>query len=196
MPKRRPNRPQIDWLRARQDFVEGIDTGGERMWPSLHDLAASYGVDPSSVAARARDGAWPAEREAFRTEIDTERRRRVLESRVEQVASIDKRALSASEAGIALVGTRLTMLVGEATRDDVSIRGRGVNAQELAALGLAAKRFMEVKSIVVGVPVAGGEETVEEADRAARVMEMAMADRLADHAARRAVPLDDDVEVG
>lgn len=186
-------RSPVDWQRLSGDYIEGFDHGnGERLWPTYEDIAAAADVSLQSVQARGRVGAWAAKREAFRIELDQERRRAILESRTQQLVDIDRRALSASEGGIALVGTRLTWLVNQTVEDRRQDREPRVDARELAALGLAAKRFMEVKAIVSGQPLAEGQETLDEAERALLVFEMEMAARVEEHRQRRDEPFVDD----
>lgn len=183
--------PNVDWHLIARQYIEGQDTGdGERLWPSAAELAAAHDLPVDTVKSKQRVGAWSAKREEFQAELDADRRRVIFESRKEQIVDIDRRALTGVQAGIALVGTRLNMLVTEATGAQGA---RKIDARELTALGLAAKRFMEVKAIITGQPVTGAEETVEQAEIEARRLELAMAERMEENIRRRAEPLDDEV---
>lgn len=188
--------PRPDWYRLRSTYVEGI-TGpqDERIWPTLEDIADTNGLSLQTVKAHSRTGGWQEEREAFRAELDAERRAAIFEGRKDQLVKIDERALSAAEGGIALVGTAITALVNAV----VSAQKAGgttprIDGRELSALGLAGKRFMEVKAAAVGQVVASERETLDDIEMAARRVEQELADRIQEHMDRRAEPFDDPVD--
>lgn len=182
---------RINWQLVRASYVEGTahDPDGDpnhRAWPSLAEVAALHGCGLRSVTRRSSAENWPAMREEYQREVDEERRRLVVADRAQKVASIDRRGLTNADAGLALVGRRLEHLVRtEANRPQQEV-GAGVDARELAALGLAARRWVQVKDQVIGRP--SPDEVPDEAtqERDLRVGEAMMAARLAEHLAARA----------
>lgn len=182
----------IDWLAVKRDYIEGIvGPNDERMWPTIDDLAARLGVSHDAVKVRSAQGAWPDAREQFRVELDGERRRAIFESRKEQLVSIDKRALTSAEAGIALVGTALSRIVREQNVDAGLVPPR-IDPKQLTGLGLAAKRFMEVKAAATGQVAPSEQETLDEVELAARRAEESLAARIQAHVERRAEPFYDE----
>lgn len=195
MPRnRQTSRP--DWYRLRSTYVEGI-TGpnDERIWPTLEDIADTNGLAFQTVKAHSRQGAWQEERETFRAELDAERRRAIFEARKDQLVKMDERALSAAEGGLALVGTAITALVNSVVRaQQANTTAPRIDGRELSALGLAGKRFMEVKAQAVGQVVASEQETLDDIEMAQRRVEAELAQRIQEHLDRRAEPFDDPVD--
>lgn len=190
---RTPKGPAPDWYALKARFVEGV-TGpnDERIWPTLEDVAAVAGLREATVRDHSRQGAWAAAREDFRAELDGERRRAIFEARKDQLVKIDQRALTAAEGGIALVGRAITALVNAVAQAEANDTPRPrIDGRELSALGLSAKRFMEVKAQAVGQVVASEEETLDEIEKAARMVEQGLAERIQQHLTRRAVPFED-----
>lgn len=178
-----------DWPAIRAHYVEGAaaDPDGDpnaRTWPTLAEVAALHGVSERATAQHSSREHWPAQREEFQRSVDDARRRALVEERATKVASVDKRGLTAADAGLALVGKRLEHL----TRTEIGKgqdAGQGVEAQELAALGLAARRWVQVKDAVIGKP--SPDEMPDDAtqERDQRVAEAVLAARLAEHRAQR-----------
>lgn len=190
---------RIDWPAIRAHYVEGTasDPDGDpsaRNWPTLEEVAALHGVSYRAVATHSAREEWPRLREAFQAEVDQARRRAIVDKRVAQVTSIDGRGLTAADAGLALVGRKLEVI----TRREIE-RGQdagvGVDPRELATLGLAARRWVQVKDAVVGK--SGVEEEPDEAamERELRVAEALLAARIAEHRATRAADLADAEDV-
>lgn len=189
----------IDWQTIRAAYVEGRAEDpdgdpGKRLWPTMAEVAATHGVSESRTAHRAASEHWVELRERFQGEMDEARRRATIEMRAGAAAGIDRRALTAAEAGLALIGQRLTFLVQEESKAARADAGKGVSAAELANLGLAAKRWVQVKGEVMGQPAP--EELADEAalERDQRVGESLLAARLAEHVAARAQDLDESVD--
>ena len=107
-----------------------------------------------------------------------------MEQQADAVESIDRRGLTTADAGLALVGQRLTWLINRERQAPEHERGRTVPANELAALGLAARRWLQVKQAVTGTTIDLDDETLVERELA--IGEREVAARLAEHVARRA----------
>lgn len=188
-----------DWPAVRAAYVEGHATDPDadpnaRTWPTLEEVAALHGVSYRAVAQHSSRERWPALREEFQRQVDEERRRLLAEDRGRKVASIDGRALTSADAGLALVGRRLGLLVRTET-DRGNDAGKGVDAAELAALGLAARRWVQVKDMVIGKAVEDvPDEAVQERDQ--RVAEQVLAAKLAEHVAERLADVADEERAG
>lgn len=191
----------FDWQAMQASYVEGtaLDPDGDpgrRNWPTLAEVAETFGASHDRVRKRAAAAHWTELRERFQGEMDDARRRLLVEQRAGAAAGIDRRAMSAAEAGLALIGQRLTYLVTTETaksRQAPADVGKTVSATELANLGLAAKRWVQVKGEVMGQPAP--EELADEAalERDLRVGESLLAARLAEHVAARALDVDEDL---
>ena len=178
---------RIDWPSVRRTFVEGqaVDVDGDpnhRNWPSLGEVAALHGLSEPAVKVHSRKENWLALRLEHQTDIDTVRRRRLVEQRADQASKLDRRALSNAEGGMALIGIRLTHLISRESEKSAPQRGDRIDAPELAALGLAARRWLQVKAQVLGQPDVDG-PTVDDVERELAVSEALVAARLAAHLA-------------
>ena len=83
---------------------------------------------------------------------------------------------------MALIGMRLTHLIGREQEKAQPLRGERVDAPELAALGLAARRWLQVKAQVFGQPMLDA-PSIDEVERELAVSEALVAARLAAHLA-------------
>lgn len=179
-----------DWPTLRAAYVEGhiIDPQRDpysRAWPTLEEVSTLHGVAFNTVRRRAAQEGWTTQREEFQAEVERERRRWLIEQRVEQATRVDDRGLSSAEAGLALVGMRLTLILAQQQQLPQPERGRGVDGRELAGLGLAAKRFIDVKAHIMGQPATSPDETLDELERQERVETRSLAADLAAFLAER-----------
>lgn len=186
---------RIDWTVVRATYVEGVahDPDGDpdaRTWPTLAEVATLHGIGERAVASHSSAGHWPEARDEFQRDVDERRRRLVVEDRAKKVASVDKRGLTAADAGLALVGRRLEHITRAEIARGVDA-GAGVEARELAALGLAARRWVQVKDQVIGRPSPDDVPDDATQERDLRVAEAVLAAQLAEHRAAR----DADAEV-
>lgn len=192
MPKNYP------WDRIRATYIEGaaVDPDGQpfhRNWPTMEEVATLYGISYGTVRSRARKEKWTEQREAFVVEVEQQRRQWMVEQRAERSIRVDDRGLQVAEAGMALVGIRLTRLVNaENDRLDAD-RGQALDARELAGLGLAARRFLDVKAHVMGQSLLA-EEPLDALERRQVVEERKLADELARFIEERRAEELDDVE--
>lgn len=194
-PQREPGRAdesvsprRIDWGHWRDVYVLGlaVDADGdpnERSWPTLDEVAVLAGCSDAAVKERSRREGWVRLREEHRLEVEQERRRVLVAEQAQRAASIDRRGLTVADAGLALVGQRLTWLVQRERLLAAQDRGRTVPTGELAALGLAARRWLQVKQAVLGQALDLDDETLVERELALGEREVAA--RLAEHVARR-----------
>jgi len=185
MPGRR-----VNWTDLRAAYVEGhvVDPQRDpfaRSYPTLEEVATLHGVGLTSVKRHSGEEKWLEQREAFQAEVERERRRWLVEQRAGRATAIDDRGLQSAEAGLGLIGMRLARLIRDQEGRPVEARGAGIDARELAGLGLAAKRFIDVKAHVMGQPSTAPEETLDELERAARVEELRLAEELAAFIAAR-----------
>lgn len=192
---------RINWHELRGAYVHGslIDAQRDpfgRSYPTLEEVATVHGVAPSSVNRRAAAEGWVELREDFQAEVERERRRHLIEERTGRSTRIDDRGLSAAEAGLALIGMRLTRLVNSQTEQPTDARGMGIDARELSGLGLAAKRFIDVKAHVMGQTATAPEESLDELERQQRVAERQVAEDLAAFIAERQAERAADLEAG
>jgi hypothetical protein len=195
--------PRVNWPQVRAAYIEGhiIDPQRDaftRAWPTLEEVAALHGIHHGTVEVRAAREKWLDQRQTFQTDVEQARRRWLVENRTERVSRIDDRGLSDAEAGLALVGMRLTHLLHAEQSQPETQRGRAVDARELSALGLAGKRFLDMKAQIMGQPLTAGEQTVDELERQARVEELKLAEELVAFIAERQAELEADelAEVG
>jgi hypothetical protein len=175
---------RLPWDEMRAAYVMGaaIDPDRDphrRSWPTLDEVAQLFGASPGIVRTRSGNEGWVAQREQFQAESETARRRWLIEDRAERATRVDDRSLQVAEAGMALVGTRLTVIIRAQEGQVPDLRGLTVDARELAALGLAAKRFVDVKAHVMGQPSTAPEDSLDELERRQRVEERKIADELA-----------------
>ena len=180
---------RLNWHEIRAAYVEGgiVDAQRDafsRTYPTQEEVATLYGVAVTSVRRRAGDERWLDLREAFQGEVEAQRRRSIIERRGDQSERLDDRGLSSAEAGLALVGMRLTWLIRRETvlpnggaRPEAD-RGVTVDARELTALGLAAKRFVDVKAQILGQSATSAEATVDELERELVVEDRRLAEEL------------------
>ena len=180
-------RKRPDWPSIRRAYVEGeaVDPDrdpNQRNWPSLAEVAVVFGLSEAALKVHSRKENWPGLRLEHQTDIDTARRRRLVEQRADQAAQLDRRALSNAEGGMALIGMRLTHLIGREQDKIPAARGERVDAPELAALGLAARRWLQVKAQVMGQPDVDA-PSVDAVERELAVSEALVAARLAEHLA-------------
>lgn len=191
VPYARAMAPRVPWDAVRASYVEGTahDPDGDpntRTWPTLAEVAALHGIGLRSVTRRSSTEGWPAKRDEYQREVDEERRRLVVADRAAKVASIDKRGLTSADAGLALVGRRLEFIVRKEQARPADEIGAGVDPRDLATLGLAARRWVQVKDAVMGRP--SPDEVPDDAtqERDQRVAEAVLAARLAEHREARA----------
>lgn len=182
------SRGRVDWPRFRERYVCGVaeDQDGDpslRSWPTLGEIAVLAGVSLATVNERSAKEGWTRLREDHQAEVEQERRRALVVEQAGRAASIDRRGLTVADAGLALVGQRLTFLVQRERGLAPNERGRTVPAGELAALGLAARRWLQVKQAVMGQALDLDDETLLERELA--LAERDVAARLAEHVARR-----------
>ena len=180
---------RLNWHEIRAAYVEGaiVDSARDaflRSYPTMDEIAVIYGVHVSSVRRRAAEQHWSEQRDAFQADVDAARRRSIIERRGDQSERLDDRGLSSAEAGLALVGMRLTWLIrretvlptgGQRPEQD---RGVNVDARELTALGLAAKRFVDVKAQILGQTATSAEASVDELERELVVEDRRLAEEL------------------
>lgn len=177
----------IDWPTIRAAYIEGnaTDPDGnplDRAWPTQAEIAALHGISARAVATRSAREGWTAQREAHQAEVDRARREVLAQETAGKVTSIDRRALTSADAGLSLINQRMTFLVrAEIARGENA--GQGVSAAELAALGLAGRRWLQVKDGVMGRGV--GPEESGDVERDLRVAEGVLAAKLAAHRAAR-----------
>jgi hypothetical protein len=187
----------INWPAVRAMYVEGTATDPDgdpnlRTWPRQADVAAAFGISERAIATRsARDG-WTAQRDEFQADVDRARREALVAETATKVTSIDRRALTIADAGLSLLSHRVTFLV-KAEIDRQQDAGKGVSATEMAALGLAARRWVQVRDAVIGrgAPVDDEGDT----ERDLRVAEQVLAAKIAQHRAARESDDDDLADV-
>ena len=178
------------WPSVRAAYVEGWIPNPDqqpftRAWPTLEEVAVTHGMKITTVANRATQEGWGNQREQFQLEVDQARRRWLVEQRTDRVTRVDDRGLSAAEAGLALVGMRLTHLLRAQEPMAESQRGQQVDARELSALGLAGKRFLDMKAQVMGEPLTAAEGTLDDMEREARLEDRRIAEQLVAFIAER-----------
>jgi hypothetical protein len=186
-----------DWPVIRAAYVEGraVSPDGdpaERIWPTLGEVAEMFGVSPSRLGHKSADEHWPDQRERFQADVEQQRRLLAVQERSSQSGKVDSRAMANTEAALALVGVRLTYLVNAQRQAGADQGKTGISSSELANLGLATRRWLQVRDMVMGRPT---EEFADEVtlERDLRVGEALVAARLAEHVAQRSVPDDDDL---
>lgn len=181
---------RLPWDDMRAAYVMGhaVDPDRDphrRSWPTLDEVATLHGANASHVRTRASAEDWTGQREQFQVETEAARRRWLIDDRAERATRVDDRGIQVAEAGLALVGTRLTRLIRTQDQLEADARGTGIDARELAALGLSAKRFIDVKAHVMGQPSTAPEDTLDELERRQRVEERKLAEELAEFIAVR-----------
>lgn len=180
----------IDWPLVRALYIEGRADNPDgdpllRTWPTLADTALEFGISRRAVEQRASRDGWTAQRDDHQQEVDRRRRDALATESAGQVASIDRRGLANADAGLALVQHRMTFLVrAELERADGQV-GKGVSAAELAALGLAARRWVQVKDAVTGRGTAPEGDELDPTERDLLLAERMLAARFAEHRAAR-----------
>ena len=188
------------WPTVRAAYVEGFIPNPDtepfsRSWPTLEEVAAVHGLSIHTVTSKAGRDGWTDQREQFQLEVDQARRRWLVEQRSERVVRVDDRGLSAAEAGLALVGMRLTHMLRQQEPQAASARGQTVDARELSALGLAGKRFLDMKAQVMGQPLTAAEGSLDDMERAARLEDQRIAEQLVAFIAERQAELAEDEAV-
>lgn len=178
---------RIDWPTIRAEYVHGqaVDPDGDpsqRHWPTLDELAATHGIARITIGHRSAKESWSTLRAEHQADIDQERKRRLVEQRGEQAAALDRRALTNAEAGMSLIGMRLSHMVTTEAAKPQADRGARLEGSELASLGLAARRWLQVKAVVLGQPDIDT-PSIDELERQALVAETLVAARLAEHLA-------------
>lgn len=191
--------PRRPWPDIRAAYVEGVATDpdgdpSKRSWPTLEELSVTWGVPHSTMKHKSRAEGWVEQRETFQAELDAARRRTLIQERSDRAVRVDDRALTASEAALSLVGIRLTRLVRLQQALGADARGGGIDARELAQLGLATKRFVDVKAHVMGQPSTTPEAELDEMERAQRIEERKLAESMAAFIAERAAAAEADDE--
>lgn len=175
---------RVNWDELRASYVEGdVPDPGQnpfrRVYPTLEEVSVLHGVEFARVRQRSAQEGWVAQRERFQAEVEEARRRHLRDQKVEQTTRIDDRGLSNAEAGLGLVSMRLTFLLNAQTRLAHAERGTGIDARELSTLGLAAKRFLDLKAQIMGQPSTADEgRTLDEIERAARLDDERVAEDL------------------
>lgn len=178
---------RIDWPAVRRDYVEGraVNPDGDpnaRTWPTLEELATLHPAGISTIRTRSAREHWPDLRSSYQAEIEAGRKRQLIEQRGEQAAALDRRALTNAEAGMSLIGMRLSHMVTTEAAKPLADRGQRLEGSELASLGLAARRWLQVKAAVLGQPDIDT-PSIDELERQALVAETLVAARLAEHLA-------------
>lgn len=191
--------PRRNWREIRASYVEGLATDpdgdpSQRSWPTLQEVADLHGVSVSHMKHRAAKEKWTEARDEYQAELDALRRRTLLQERADRSVRVDDRALTASEAALSLVGIRLTRLVNLQRNMTADQRGGGIDARELAQLGLATKRFVDVKAHVMGQPSTTPEAELDEMERRQRIEERNLAESMAAFIAERAAEAAADVD--
>lgn len=188
------SRRRHDWAAIRAHYIEGIPTNpdghnDERSWPTLDEVATLNGVNAPMLRNHAAREGWVRQREEHQRNVEQARRARLVTERAEQAAGIDHRAMSAADAGLALVGHALAYRIRQQTDPGLPAadRGKAVSASELAAFGLAARRWVQVKEAVFGRSLGDGDDLTdaERDDRDQQVVERVLAAQVAENLLRR-----------
>jgi hypothetical protein len=187
-----------DWPAIKAAYVEGRAQSmdgdpSERIWPTLGDVAEAFGVSPSRLGHKSAAEHWPEQREQFQTDVEQARRLLAVQERSAQSGNVDSQAMANTEGALALIGVRITHLVnGQRNLAPADQGAAGVSSTELANLGLATRRWLQVRDMVMGRPA---EDFTDELtlERDLRVGEALVAAQLAAHVAARSAPDVDDL---
>ena len=108
--QREPRTGAIDWTIPRALYVYGVN-GGQAglLYMSITEVAATLGLRKETVAKRAADENWEAQREQAREEIYRKIGERRTDEIVERAAALDDRAARVFEAILTIVGNKLAV---------------------------------------------------------------------------------------
>lgn len=149
------------------------------------ELSQVHGCPYDTLRKRAAREKWSEAREEYRQALDLERARLVGEQHAKAAANVDRQALSAAQAGLALINRRLARIGRREAAADDQDSGRHVDMGEMNQAALGVYRWVRVRAMVTGqvldIPDAARMEhelRQGERDIAERIHELAEARRL------------------
>lgn len=160
------DKPQYDWVRIRQEYVEGIPNPKgkgdmDRWWPTYADLAARHGCAEVTVRTRASKERWKNLKDQQAVEYTKARQKKRAEKIANAAIQFDDNTLKVGEVGVALVMSRLSEIATEmrirkdSRADAIERLARGedvkpkdlrsaVYHQEMLSLANAAEKFQQI----------------------------------------------------
>lgn len=132
-----PGRPHRNWPQVRAYYVEGDEVGGVRVWPTISDTAARFGMPPETVGKKATRDRWTAARDNFRSAYERKREQVRLETMARESVEFDGAFVRSARAMVGLLNRQITA-AGRAG-DKASIKHLYAIARTMLAVQRAGK---------------------------------------------------------
>lgn len=129
---------KIPWEQIRQEYVQGVEQEGSRVYPSQRDLADKYGMDPATIGRKAKADNWSAQRDIFISKLTAESQQKTLDSLSDDASEFNLLTFQAAQAAVERIHNVLT---------DSNQR---INTDDLAKLSSAMKNFQAVGRLALG----------------------------------------------
>jgi hypothetical protein len=133
---------RIDVEAAEVAYVRGTEIDGELIFPTLDELAATFGSARRSIASHSKRRGWPEKRRAYQRAHALEAHRRKIKRLLHESDKADDRFRTIGLAIAQLVAQRITLA-----------HQKGSNARDLDALATAGLKAQRMVKIALGLPV-------------------------------------------
>jgi len=152
-----------DWIKIKEEFVQGIDIRGNRINPTLKELSAKYGMSHSYLRNKAAADHWTAAREKFKQDVESKKNEKKAEEISNDGAEFDASLLRIAKAGVGAVQQRIVMHLQAAQRmaSGSVEEPHYLDVLELARVAQAANTFQRVGKVALGEPTETTKEIIQ-----------------------------------
>ena len=112
----------IAWITVRDDYVQGVETDGIRIYPTLADLAAKYGCNITTLKRKCAKEDWLLLRSQFATKVAQGRDERRADELSGESALFDLECYRTAKLAVAAAKHGLEMFHGKPTDDERFLR--------------------------------------------------------------------------
>jgi hypothetical protein len=101
-------RRRHDWAKVKTDYVQGVEEGGNRRYPSVPELSKKYGISVKYAQEIAAKQNWVQERRIFESKLQDLRETQRITKLLEDSTKFDSDNLNIAKAGVGVVGSKFT----------------------------------------------------------------------------------------
>jgi len=144
---------KINWNEVSSLYIEGeISPSGERVYPTLEEVAKKYNVRPGTVRTHAAAEHWRDKRATFQHDLEEKARQLRLEKRAKEELDFHENCYQISKGGIFHLADHLQAMLDEFAEwkanpyDEVTKDGKTVRVKRRAPLDKATISMLEAIS--------------------------------------------------